>query len=309
VGVVSARPATPPPSLGGVSAVVKPPPETEPDDLQGRAPAAASDPGFGYQGGPIISNPQVHATFWGASWSDAAHAQRRSNLIQFVQDFLASDYMNILSQYGVGNGAGRCGTWLGATNLPTVSGQMTDADIHTAIQSMINAGTLPEPGSPSNMALLIFLDESIEINDPGMGIVMCEPTGDTAFGYHFFFTTSAGHRVYYSVIPALDDNCLRESCPQDNSCSLHLAETQEQRQTQVASHEFSEMVTDPEISAWRDPGSGAENGDNCNGQSGTITVSGRTWTVQLMYSKTDDQNGRAACILSPPSPIPPLPGP
>jgi hypothetical protein len=195
-----------------------------------------------------------------------------------------------------------------ATDLPTVSGQMTDATIHSSIQSMIDAGELPEPGSPSNLALLIFLDESIEINDSGMGIVMCEPQGDTAFGYHFFFTTTAGNKFYYSVIPGLDDKCMRESCPDDNSCSLHLTETQEQRQTQVASHEFAEMVSDPEISAWRDPNSGAENGDNCNGQSGTITVGGRTWTVQLMYSKTDDQNGQPACILSPPSPIPSLLG-
>jgi hypothetical protein len=283
------------------------PPSTDAGDLQARAPAAGSDPGFGYQGGPIIADPQVHATFWGAHWGNASHAARRADLIQFVQDFLASDYMNILSQYGVGNGAGECGTWIGATNLATARGQMSDTSIHTAIQSMIDAGTLPEPGSPSNMALLIFLDETIEINDPALGVVMCERHHDTAFGYHFFFTTNAGNKFYYSVVPALDDKCLRESCPQDNSCSLHLAETQEQRQTQVASHEFSEMVTDPEITAWRDPNTGAENGDNCNGQSGTITVNGRSWTVQLMYSKTDDQGGGQACILGPANPIPPLP--
>ena len=300
---------TNPTQVGGVSATLPEPPSTDTGNLQARAPAAATDPGFGYQGGPIISNPQVRASFWGATWSDANHGPRRTNLIQFIQDFLASDYMNILSQYGVGSGAGKCGTWLGTTDLPTAAGQISDTDIHTSIQSMIDAGTLPEPASPSNMALLIFLDETIEINDSNMGILMCEPQHDTAFGYHFFFTTKAGNKFYYSVVPGLDDNCLRESCPQDNACSLHLSETQEQRQTQVASHEFSEMVTDPEISAWRDPNTGAENGDNCNGQSGTITVSGRTWTVQLMYSKTDDQNAQPACILGPPDPIPQLPGP
>ena len=308
VGGVSSRGANRTP-VGGVSATLPEPPSTDTGDLQARAPAAATDPGFEYQGGPIIANPEVHASFWGATWSDANHATRRSNLIQFIQDFLASDYMNILSQYGVGNGAGRCGTWLGATDLATAAGQMSDTDIHASIQSMIDAGTVPEPGSPSEMALLIFLDETIEINDPNMGIVMCEPQHDTAFGYHFFFTTAAGNKFYYSIVPGLDDNCLRESCPQDNACSLRLSETQEQRQTQVASHEFSEMVTDPEITAWRDPNTGAENGDNCNGQSGTITVSGRIWTVQLMYSKSDDQNEQPACILAPANPIPPLPGP
>jgi hypothetical protein len=157
------------------------------------------------------------------------------------------------------------------------------------------------------MALLIFLDETIEINDPELKVVMCEPSGDTAFGYHHFFTTNAGSQFYYSVIPALDDACLKASCANDSRCSLHLASSRVQRQTQVASHEFAEMVTDPELNAWGDPVSGMENGDICNGQNGTITVAGRTWTVQLMYSPTDDASGAEACILAPPKPIRPLP--
>ena len=273
-------------------------------------PAAAGntpvDSNFGYQGGPVITDPQVHATFWGAAWADADHAQRRADLVQFLQDLLASDYMNILSQYGVGQGAGQAGSWLGDSNLASVTGQISDSDIHASIQSLIDAGTLPEPSSPSNMALVIFMDESIDISDATLGIKMCEPQGDNAFGYHNFFTTSAGNQFYYAVVPSLTDACLESSCAQDSTCSLHLAQTQEQRQTQVASHEFSEMVTDPEISAWRDPDSGNENGDNCNGQSGTITVDGRTWTVQRMYSLADDEAGREACVLGPPSPIPSL---
>ncbi len=288
-------------------------PGNQPSDLQtvpsrNGVPATMGarpvDSNFAYQGGPVIAQPQVHATFWGAAWANADHAQRRSDLVQFVQDLLASEYMNILSQYGVGQGAGAGTTWLGDTNLTTVSGQLADADIHRNIQSMIDSGALPEPGSPSNMALLIFLDESLEINDAGLGVTMCEPQGDTAFGYHYFFTTSAGHQFYYAVVPALTDACLQESCPDDNSCSLRLAATQEQRQTQVASHEFSEMVTDPEITAWRDAGNGNENGDICNGQNGTITYQGRTWTVQRMYSLADDSSGGQACILGAPSPIP-----
>jgi hypothetical protein len=282
---------------------------TQPTDLAARQAAhggAAVDPGFGYEGGPIIADPQVYATFWGQSWGNADHAARRANLIQFLQDFLASDYMNILSQYGVGQGAGKCGKWIADSDVPAVNGVLTDTGIHQQIQSMIDAGTVPEPGNPSEIALMIFLDETIEINDPALGVVMCEPQGDTAFGYHNFFSTTPGNKFYYSVVPALDDKCLQESCPQDNACSLHLALTQEQRQTQVASHEFSEMVTDAEISAWRDPTSGEENGDVCNGQTGTITVSGRSWNVQLMYSKADDTGAGAACVLGPPNPIPSL---
>ncbi len=283
--------------------------------LRGRVPAARAadapvgsqlDAGFGYQGGPIIQSPDVYVSFWGSSWTQAANATAKSNLIQFVSDFLASNYMNILSQYSVGQGAGKCGAYRGESERTTVSGDIAESDIANNLQALINAGAIPEPGNPSSTSVLVFLDENIRVNDSGADIVMCEPNGDNAFGFHYFFTTSKGHKCYYSVIPALNDACLKNSCSNDGNCSLHLAETQEQRRTQVASHEFSEMVTDPEISAWRDPGNGSENGDNCNGNSGTITVSSRTWTVQQMYSRADDAAGGAACILAPATPIPPI---
>jgi hypothetical protein len=87
--------------------------------------------------------------------------------------------------------------------------------------------------------------------------------------------------------------------------------TQEQRQTQVASHEFAEMTTDPELNAWVDPKAG-ENGDICNGESATITVGANTWTVQRTYSKTDDMatKGQSYCLATAAAPIAPLkPGP
>jgi hypothetical protein len=273
--------------------------------LPGGVPAAAQlppvgtrlAPGFAYAGGAIIADPQVFASFWGPSWTDPANAQTQANIVQFVQDILASDYVNVVSQYGVGLGAGRCGTWRGASCLPSAHGQLADSDVQEFIQSLIGAGTLPEPGSPPNLALLIFLDEAVEIRDSGIGIVMCEPTGGTAFGYHHFFTTHAGNRFYYSVIPALDDNCLRESCTDDLACAVHLAQTQEQRRTQVASHELAEMLTDPELTGWRDGSNSNEVGDLCNGLSGTISVSGRMWTVQRIYSLTDDQRAQPACSM------------
>lgn len=77
----------------------------------------------------------------------------------------------------------------------------------------------------------------------------------------------------------------------------------------MSSHEYSEMVTDPEGNGWYDGKNGAENGDIYNGESGTITVSGRTWTVRMMYSKNDDvaSHGKTTCIASAAQPIPRLP--
>jgi hypothetical protein len=228
-------------------------------------------------------------------------------MVQFLQDFLASRYMNILSQYGAGAGAGSGSTFAGSATTDNVPNQLTDADICGLLQSAVDAGTLPEPATPANDVVMVYLTEGIDVEGPNPAR-MCEPSGDNAFGYHHFFTTKAGNPFYYAVIPALDDACLKASCPVDQNCSLRLALTQEQRQTQVSSHEYSEMVTDPQGNGWYDGASGAENGDICNGESGTITVGGRVWTVQKMYSKHTDvaTHGKTSCIDSAPQPIPRL---
>jgi hypothetical protein len=141
---------------------------------------------------------------------------------------------------------------------------------------------------------------------------MCEATSDTAFGFHDFFRTSGGVNCYFAVIPGLTDACLQRTCPGiDSSCSLHLAQTQEARQTQVASHELAEMFSDPEVGfneAWTRPGDPElhENGDICNGSSDTIRVGTRTWTVQRMYSKFDDLRfaGITTCVNGAPNALP-----
>jgi hypothetical protein len=274
--------------------------------------AAAASPSFRWHGGPVVSRPQVFSSFWGQTWSKPANKQRANRLNQYLKDLLQSKYMNILTQYGVGAGAGAGGAFVKSTFIANVPVQLTDTRIRQIIQLGIDKGILPEPTALTNNVLIVFLGEGIAINEPAQQLILCEPAHDTAFGYHSFFTTKAGHPFYYSMIPALDDTCLKHTCPSDAGCSLHLSETQEQRQTQVTSHEFAEMVTDPQLNAWFDGTTGAENGDICNGESGTITVDGRTWTVQRMYSKFDDvkSNGSSFCLTEPASPLPRLsPGP
>jgi len=300
-GGVSPKPGAP--AIRGIETLVQP---------AGKAPTAGTFPGFIYNGGPVITCPQVYTSFWGPLWqSDPAHLESAARLCQFNQDLLNSNFMNVLSQYGVGFGAGS-GAFVQASFVSNIPGTLTDPGIQGIIQSCINAGALPEPTNPSNNALIIYFDETIGVDDPADGLVLCEPTNDTAFGYHNFFLTAAGNPFYYAVIPALTDACLNESCQGDDiDCSLHLSEQQEQRRTQVVSHEFAEMTSDPQLNAWFDPTFG-ENGDICNGESDTITFGTNTWTVQRIYSKYDDtqSNGAIYCMSQAPNPEPRLsPGP
>ena len=211
--------------------------------------------------------------------------------------------MNILSQYGCGS----AGSLAGSVFIASTDHDLSASDIQGILQSAIDNHVVPDAG-PST-AYVLFLDNATAVNDAAAGAVMCAASSDTAFGFHDFFRTTGGANCYFAVVPSLTDACLKNSCANDSQCSLHLSQTQEQRQTQVASHELAEMFSDPEVGvneAWTRPGSPHENGDVCNGRSGTITVGPRTWTVQLMYSKSDDQSssGATTCIASLASPVP-----
>ncbi len=276
-----------------------------PKNLTGGSGGTATGPGtfanFLYQGGPFIYNPQVYTVFLG-DWSGTAKQTRLTNLNQFVIDFLSSSYMNILSQYGTG----ASGNFGQSVSIADTTTSLSDSDFHTVIQNAINSSQLPEPVANSSIAYLIFLDDSMVVTDEQI----CEANGN--FGYHSFFTTAAGNPAYYAIVPGLTDSCVTTVCsaiPPGFVCSIDKSSTtQIQRQTQVTSHELSEMFSDPQVGsndAWNDndPKTG-ENGDLCNGQVGTITVGSNTWNVQLMYSKWDDliTNGSAPCIASNPTP-------
>ncbi len=252
---------------------------------------------FAYQGGPVIHAPEVHILFVG-DWTSTANQNRATRLTQFVTDLLSSRYMNILSQYGCGTS----GTVGGTAFVAAPDSSLSTADIHTLIQTAIDKNEVPEPTAQLTCVLL-YMDDATAVEDTETGVVMCEASSDNAFGYHYHFLTKAGNACPFAVVPGLTDGCLTNSCPgNDQGCSLHLAQTQEQRQTQVSSHELSEMFSNPQVNVdegWSRPGNPHENGDICNGLSGTITVGANTWTVQKMYSKWHDMatNGTTTCIL------------
>jgi len=265
-------------------------------------------PFFVYNGGPIVTNPVVYNIFLG-DWSASSAQTRASHLNQFISDLMNSGFMNNLSQYGVGS----TGTFQKGVFIANSSTSLLDSDLQGIIQTAINNNTLPEPVAGSNIVYVFCLDDNMGVND-GENI-LCEPSGDNAFGYHSFFTTTAGNPGYYAVIPGLTDTCLANSCPLGNSgCSLQTTQTQEQRQTKVLSHEFSEMVTDPQVGTnfgWNDPidADSGEAGDICNFITpSTITVGSNTWTVQPIYSKWDDMqsNGATTCVFTQPNPLPSL---
>jgi hypothetical protein len=259
-----------------------------------------SYPNFMYHGGPVINNPQVYMLFVG-DWRSEASQSRAGRLRQFVTELFSSGYMNMLSQYGCGTR----GAVIESVFVENSNKNLSGSNLNNILQAAIDKDEIPEPTNPSNVHIL-FLDDATAVKDQEAGAVMCEKNSDNAFGFHEFFRTTAGNVCVFAVVPGLIDACLTGACSNDSECSLHLVQSQEQRQTQVTSHELAEMISDPRLNAWTGPM--GENGDICNGESGTITIGPNTWTVQFIYSKWHDMstNGTTTCIIETQNPLPSL---
>lgn len=230
--------------------------------------------------GPVVFSPTVYTSFWGPSWktSNAALSQQ---LIQFTHDLMACEpWMNILTQYGV-SGTGLFGQ---ASFLEFVPNTLTVSSYRAIFQSSINAGLIPEPEDVNHSKtvgiVIVFLDQHVIIDGEGRQLNF---PGANFAGYHDWFTTSAGNPFIYAFC---EFNNINSTC-------------------NIMSHEFAEMITDPLYNAWTPDGGDHEIGDCCDPSETEITVGGRTWTVQKIWS-----NVANACVGSAPKKIPPIrPGP
>ena len=83
---------------------------------------------------------------------------RAARLTQFLTDIVASKYMNILSQYGAGSGAGT-GCFLRSSFVQNLPNSLSGTDLRNTIQECINAQVLPEPNA--NTCLVIYLADEL----------------------------------------------------------------------------------------------------------------------------------------------------
>lgn len=250
-----------------------------------------TDPGFTYQGGLVLNGPTVYNVFVG-DWTSAADAARIPRLNQFMKDLLASSWMSIFKQYGCTNPSNFGGSFM-IPDPNTNKQKEDDSVIETIIQNAVDSKVLPEPSS-TNMIYCLYLDDNTGISDIPLGITMCAPAGNNSFGYHYHMVTKKGNDCFYSVIPSLNDQCLTNTCGA-NTCSLKAEQTQEQRQTQVISHEIAETITNPMGNGgWYNVSNGQEEGDLCNGDPVNLTVGPNSWMIQEIYSKVDGNKCVAA---------------
>ena len=272
--------------------------------VQTEANPVCASPQLAYFGGPVLMSPKIVAVFW----TSAVNATLQANIGQFYADVTTSSYWSWLHEYDTvglsggtnqgllpGSSAGNfviapqvCGT--GAKNC-----KLTDAQLQTELARQIGLGVLPAPsfdctGNVDTLYMVNF-PPNISLTAPGGGPPVRSCTNGGFCGYHFTGTYGPNNvpLVYAALMDVFTGPCAMgcgaNAAPLDNA-------------TDLQSHEIAEAATDADIGLdmqndYAAPGAWGDNDNNCgeiadicdDGSAGdTITVSGRKWVVQQLWS-------------------------
>jgi hypothetical protein len=269
------------------------------------APAGAH---LSYFGGPVISNVQVVQILYGSGSYNAQVAGTTSPTMgNFYSDLTGtnSGYVNLLTQYDTPASGGTNqtignGTFIGTFQIvPSAANNgstIDDTNIQAELLAQITAGHIPAPttdaaGNPNTLYMIFF--------PPGKTITQGGSSSCVAGGFCAYHGTTSNlfnsNHVLYGVHPDMQAG---------SGCSSGCGNSSVfGNYTSVTSHELTEAITDADVGiattfapplAWYDMTNG-EIGDICNGQQGSYTANGTTYTIQLEFS-----NAANNCVLPPP---------
>src|SRR5579864_7843436 len=258
------------------------------------APAGAH---LTYFGGPIISNVQVVQVLYGSgSYNSQVAGNTSPTMGNFFADITSTGLISLMQQYNtnISGGTGQVfgnGTFGGLFQIVPSAGNngstIDDTQIQAEILAQINAGHLPAPvndalGNPNTLYMIYF--------PPGKTITQGGSSSCVAGGFCAYHGTTSStlnsKHVLYGVMPDMQAG---------SGCSTGCgSSTVFNNYTSVTSHELAEAQTDADVGiattfspplAWYDQTNG-EIGDICNGQQGSYTANGTTYTIQLEFSNS-----------------------
>ncbi len=258
------------------------------------APAGAH---LTYFGGPIISNVQVVQVLYGSgSYNSQVAGTTSPTMGNFFADITSTGLISLLQQYntpasgGTGQTFGN-GTFGGLFQIVPSAGNngstIDDTNIQAELLAQINAGHLPAPvldskGNPNTLYMIYF--------PPGKTITQGGSSSCVGGGFCAYHGTTSstlgGHNVLYGVMPDMQAG---SGCATGCGTSTVFG-----NYTSVTSHELTEAMTDADVGiattfsaplGWYDMTNG-EIGDICNGQQGSYTANGTTYTIQLEFSNS-----------------------
>ena len=172
-----------------------------------------------YRGGPLLPHLRVVTLFWGSAWSGSSLPAYFNGFFHTL--FADGRYMANLAQYSVsGHSIGNGTFGVTTTDSQPPPAKLHDAQIRTEVRAQIAAGHLPKPDG--NTVYFIFTPSNVEVYDE-----YGDNSVDDFYSFHDYDFASDGFP--YAVLPY--DDSLGDA----------------RYMTINASHELSEVVTDPEV--------------------------------------------------------------
>jgi len=275
----------------------------------GHRPGGGSSTGISYHGGPVLlTGTNVVAVYWAGSTiytggpaagtsTQKGGAPDGSLVGYFLSHLGGSSYFNINSSYTDGginhiaNVVNYNGYWANATNAPSGTQSVSDAQMIAMLQSGFNSGDLSY--DPSTL-YAIFTSGAVNLGG-GFGTQYC--------AYHTHGTVSIGgvsKTVLYAAMPY--NNAYPGACT--NGTAAPNGDAGADAEVNTLAHETEETTTDLMGNAWFDS-RGYENADKCawtwgstsiasNGGVYNITVGAKNFLVQQNWVNA----GSGGCVKS-----------
>jgi hypothetical protein len=239
--------------------------------IEGAAPPPG--PHLTYNSGPLLTNVEVFAFFWGSEWTKKPLSDLEEYIEEFFE-FIVKKTDN-LSEYSVPPKLDiEEGKFAGSIDIgsPAPTTIVSDGAIQHFLKQEISTNSkVPKPNA--NTLYYVYLPPGVTVN-----AFSCNSCGGTPLcfcGYHDVISGTSPP-IYYAVMPY----------PGCGGCLAGLSVRD--ALTTVSSHEFCESITDPiPGQGWYDFVLGAEIGDICAWQTKKLG----TFMVQLEWS-----NNANSCV-------------
>jgi len=266
-----------------------------------------------YFGGRVVSNIEVVQVLYGAGgYAPQVTSTSSPSMATFYQGVLTSSYVDWLNEYDTTApaptprteqviGRGRFRAQVTIAPSPANNGStIDDTQLQAELSAQIAAGALPPPthdaAGNTNTYYAVFFPPGKVITQDGFA------TCTDLCAYHGTIADAGGAgEVYYGVHHDLQPG---SGC--EVGCGS--ASTVFDRQTEIASHELVEAITDPEVGlafapgppfAWFDLDLNEEIGDLCTGLAAPVVGGdGVTYNVQKEFS-----NSANDCVVNTGPPV------
>ena len=189
----------------------------------------AETPHLQYFGGKLLKSPQFIGVYPGSYWSTEAGASDRAYIDKAAPVISQGRYTNLWREYGAGRGKYR-----GSVQIDSQSNQSnyTDKSIQQMLKRGLQTRAIQSAGAESVYTVFLPKGSVLQLEDI--------TSRDGLGGYHSSYLNKDKKPVYYSVIVY-----------SEGENGIPFSEASRDNITIATSHEWSEVVTDPDISNGR----------------------------------------------------------